>query len=638
MTTIVDTPPVVEQAPPIDLLNYSDARTVIDEVYGQWADEIRETEENRRARLVDLDVEQMRQNGELMADETFIPERLIDSSIQRELPTFLAFLNKSRRLAIFRSLDNPTQKCERLENEFTLGLSHIGWLKDWSKFVDGALLHGWDNVEVMFDPTKPLHVSLEHIGHDKLMFNRNCSSIQDSEVVVRVYDLTSMKLREFVRNFSFDQKQVDLILSTETNTRRVTTTYSIFKVYMKIEGIVYVAWCVGSDNKSCSDWLKAPDKLRIGISEEVEIQQNSGNLPMKEDTSVAQGAAASVLPSISSEPIYEWRDKDIDMYPIFVFEYKDTEEEVITDHVGRAFLDKPRQEAHTCIVTSFVNSMNRASNVMAAPENPDDGGNESIHQLDVPLESGVILNKALKFFHMDYPPVEILSGLQQLDVRNMQQTGNVDYAVMNRKDARKTATEMSQAQQESELIKSVPLSLYSEFLREILNFCWQIVKSQALQNKIKFLLIPQVVTTQSPTGPIEQETGEYVNDVATIDQEYDIRAAGDVDYIQRVETIKQMENDWPVIQTTGAASEFLQDLIKLKYPDTGDKYAKLLVTNDPVRVLLKQVTMTLAGALQPEEVIALDPGKRQELINLQQQVLQTVGVKFLPEGTDGGQT
>jgi len=59
-----------------------------------------------------------------------------------------------------------------------------------------------------------------------------------------------------------------------------------------------------------------------------------------------------------------WNDKPLDIYANFSIYIQDDENEVLTDHVGRGFLDLPMQEAQSAIASGFVNGLTRAATDM----------------------------------------------------------------------------------------------------------------------------------------------------------------------------------------------------------------------------------------------------------------------------------
>ena len=546
-----------------DLVTFSKIKSRLTQLIGSWSQEVEESSVRRALRYVDVDVKEMRDKNEIAPDETYVPDRIIDTNISREHPTFAKFLKGSRRLAIFRSLDDPDVDTQTLELDFTQGLTYTGWYLQFFREVDGAMTHGWDALEVMLDTSKPLNVGFEHIGHDNLYFNRAIEDFQASELVIRRYKVTALTLENYVRDYGFNQVQVDSLLNKNTAEKKKDEVFQIFKLYFKFQGIVFVAWF--SQNR-CEDWLKAPEMLDLGITEGGQLTQDP--------SSITQGDTTSVVP--------------IDMYPIFIFPYKEDEDKEVTSKVGRCFLDEYRQEANTAVQTSFVNGLIRASHVYGSVDT-DDGNGGAPKQLEIEIKPNTIFDKKINFWSFPSPEYEVLQALYFFSAQNANQAGQLDYAVMNRKDARKTAEEMKQASSESDDLKSVPLSFYSEHLRDIFTFVWKIVQSQALSGMVKICLVKQPVMMQGLMGPVETGQFQFVNDVALIAQNFDLRPAGDTDVIQREAKIRHMMEDWAVISTTPLAMRFLSDLMRLKYPDVGDDYAKILEAGDPVKALLLQL-------------------------------------------------
>lgn len=568
-------------------LDHKEALPVLKQLISDWEQEIRETESRRDQRYLDLDVEAMRKSDELKADETFIPVRVIDTNIVREHPAYSAFLTQSRRLVTLICQDQTNVDASRLELEVTRGFRYPGWFLQFYRTVDGALTHGWDSIEVVFDPTKPLHVAFEHIGHDNLYFNKKVRNIQESERVIRRYPVTSTKLKSFVTSFGFSQEQVDLICKKDETSKRTDKIFYIYKQFFKFEGVVYVSWFSSTDT---NDWLKMPEPLRLGIAK--------------------QTAGSPMLPGYA--PILEWQDAPIDMYPIHILLYKETEEDCITDKVGRAFLDGDWQEAQSAVVSGYVNGMLRASNVYAAPETGDVEG-ATVKQTDTELVNGAIYDKPLKFFHTDYPEATVLMALNYFNSAQAQQAGQVDYATMARKDSKKTATELNAAQSEADLLRGTPITLYSEWLRDVFDLSWRIVQSQALQDKISLLRKPVA-------DPMNPALVVFANDKETIGKQFLVLPAGDSDVVARKEKLMQMMQDWPVVSTTPLASRFLADLIRLKYPDVGEEYAQILMGGDVGRGLvqgLNESVKQLVGMMLPG---TLGPQHQQQMAALDQQV------------------
>lgn len=593
-----------------EFFEYDKARIRINQLISEWSTLIAKAESRRKERYTDLDIEALRQSGDIQEDETFIPDRIIDTNIMREKPDYMSFLKQSNRLAIFRCIDDPRVKTDKIEIEFTEGLTYKGWYRQFDRLIDGALLHGWDSIEVVYDPNKPLKVCFEHIGHDRLYFNTKVSDIQDSEFVLRRYDSTVMRLESFVAKNGFDAEQVAILTEKNKQTKRRDEIITYFKGFFKYQEVVYVFWY--SQDGQLRNWLKAPEKLRLGL------QVLDSSVPPNNSQMLSDANNFNSSPALLSTP--SWVDQDLNMVPTFLFLYKDDESETIVDHKGRAFLDGPVQEAATAITSAHVNGTLRASNVYGSPET-DDGESSEVKQLDIQLMHGGLYNRPIKFFRTEYPDSTNLQALGYLGAHNSQQTGKVNFAVMNRKDSRKTAEELEQSKSESSRLGSTNIAGFSEFVREFLSFTWLIVKSQALQNKVDFLQIEQDITMPSPAGPIPTGQTELVNDMELIDHLYELRPAGDIDVVKRQETLQQMMQDWPVIQSTPLAQQFLLDFISLRYPEQASKYMKILQEGDQGKNLVMALSTLLQGALTPEEITAMPPEMQAKLQQIQQQVV-----------------
>jgi hypothetical protein len=229
----------------------------------------------------------------------------------------------------------------------------------------------------------------------------------------------------------------------------------------------------------------------------------------------------------------------------------------------------------------------------------------------------------------------IINALQFFDISNSQETNQPTFAVNNRQDSRKTATEIQSAQEQQTLLNSVQLTMFSTFVRETYNLVWLIVQSKALKNEVSFLRVQQQQPVMNPVTqqPMMDPMGQpmmrttYVNDSARLQQQYDVRAAGDVDVIQRQEKIAQMMQDWPVIQNTPLRDKFLQDLIRLKYPDTGEQYVNLLAQQpqlDAMKGIVARLGMILGGAVQqhPEIMQGIPPAQQADVQNMIAQATQ----------------
>lgn len=607
------------------LMDFSTAKIYLTTLVSQWRDEEQRTEAQRLTRDIEFNIDQLRETGDIDDDECFIPERIIDSNIQREMPSYINFLKNSRRIATFQDVLDETYDTDRLEQAFTRGMTYKGWTKPHFKVIDGSMTHAWASVEVVFDERYPLHCCVEYIAHEDLIFPMDAKDIQACSCIVRRYRLTPLQLKGFVTNFGFELEQVNSIIEKHKESRDKDRTINVYKRLCKYNDTVYVSWF--SIEGACTDWLKKPMKLYTGIDEKKTV---IGNVPQNIPQYDVNGVQTGTVTQMVQMPQEQWVAVELKNYPVFILPYRETEKPLIFDLIGRVFLDKDKQEAQTAIITAFVNRMNRSQKVYASPSSDTVNDGRPAKQLaNVQWKDGTIWDKPFTFWSMEPPDPGVLKALEYMDVSNSQDIGQTDYAAMNRVDSRKTAREITAAQQAQGLLDSVDLTLYSEFIREIYSFAWLIVRSQALQSKIKFLQVKNPQLAQNPqvaqslptgivdsAGTYQQEQSLYVNDMDMLIRQYDIRAAGDVDVIQKQELVQQMSQDWEVIQQTPIASQFLSDLMRLKYPQDGAIYSKLLTEGNPKNQIIQSLgslVQNLVNMPGIKEHIAENPQMQQGL-------------------------
>ena len=569
-----------------DLLNFITAKVRLERLISEFTIVQQRALENRMERFKDINIRALREKQELKNDQYLLPVRAIESNIRREQPAYINYLKQSRRLLIFRDIVEPLRVTTRLEDEFTRGMTYTSWETAPFKCVDGHQTHGWDAVEVVFDQTKPLHTGIEHIGNDRLVIPIDAQNIQDCEVILRLYTVTAKQLKDLVKNFGFSQEEVDKLLDKQAENKK-EATIQIYKKFCKYNGIVYVSWF----SLQCDEWLKPPAPMYIG-RRQLQPKVITQDVPM--GVNPLTGEPITVPQQITTE---EWVNVDETLYPIFILPYGETEQVKIVSHKGRVFLDKPKQEAKTANLSQFLNGCQRAAAIY--PSMPP-GMEKNIKELQsIKIGDGIIPPIPITYNQQKYPDAVMLNLQQYFDAFDSQEAGQVNFAAINRKDSRKTATEISAATEEAAKLNSVQLALFSTFVREVYSFAWEIVKSRANQNKIIFLVDPA--------------TGQ--NDIETINRLYDIRAAGDIDVVKRAELIQQYKEFWPIVANTPLAMPFLARLLKLAFPDEGELYASIITQEDP-RILVGQLVEVLKGSIDTAELQALDPQARQNLMML----------------------
>ena len=102
------------------------------------------------------------------------------------------------------------------------------------------------------------------------------------------------------------------------------------------------------------------------------------------------------------------------------------------------------------------------------------------------LKHGAVWDTPMTPFRAPFPDSQMLSAVNVIQTINMTETSQVNYAVANRKDSRKTATEVQSANQQSTMLSGVQVLMFSLTMTSVLNVAWRIVQSVALQGLIVF--------------------------------------------------------------------------------------------------------------------------------------------------------
>ena len=588
-------------------------RPKLDSLKSDWDKEIIETEKRRKIRKIDVDVESLRAQGKLKPDETLIGVRVIDENIKKEQPVFVNYLTQSDRLAVFDCKTTPSLQTKPLEIAFAKGMNYDGFFKQFFKGIDGAGAHGWDAVEVTFDESKPLDCGVEHIGHENLLFSWEAKDPQADEVVMRRFKVTSSQLKSWVIKHGFNSVEVDNLLQKDDQDK-IPDPIEIFKVWIKspAKGYVEVAWCA-LEGKKCTNWLKDPTPLFLG-------RTRTENKTVIEN--VVDPITGASLPMAREVP-QEVNETET-MFPIFIQIYLEGEEQCITQQKGRVFYDRPWQDAQIALRSLVINGAIRASNVYGSPRNPSATG-AKISRLDITLEHGCFYSEPMDFWRTEYPDPAILQAADSLDTRKAAETGQTASAVINRKDSRKTATELDAAKEDTAKLTLTPIMLFSGFMRSVLTFCWYIVQARARQNKI--ILLPK-----SQIDPTTGMTLGVINDPLYIEQEYDVKPAGDPDVIRREDRIQREVNMIPIMQGTPAWIEFLKDLIMDVLPENGQKYVDIINAAEQNK---DQMIIALAGMLK--EVVVDDTGNIKPEFQKHAPMLQQV-FSQLPQTTTNGES
>jgi hypothetical protein len=531
---------------------------------------------NRRLRSNKADVEQMRSAGLLQENQTFIGVRLIHQNINQALPPLLSYLKQSPRMATFVPGDNAY-----LDQEFTRVLQYPGWEVPYIELLDGAELNGLGYMRIKHDATKLGAVAMETVPMNEIIYDRRLKSLQDSPAVLIKHVITSVTFYHWDSFENFDKESdgykaiANKLLSNEVNS--VGDDLVIYETFVKVNGFVYRGWYY----KDSKQWLKQPLPFSNGIEETVpEINID----PM----------------AMTSEPTYVSKPVHLTYYPIAVKRIAIIENRKHDEVEGRAVDDYHKQEAATTLMTAAVNGSTQAANTMWAPDGANLDG-VAPAQLQFKIKNNAIWKTPMRAFTSPWPDPMIFKGIESVIQQNAMETNQVAWAVNNRKDSRKTATEIEAAQQQQGMLTGTSALVFSIFLRDVLTMTWPIVQSAAKKGTIKFLT--------EISDPVEKE--------AILSKQYEVKPAGDIDFVEKQQRIANIQQDLPLFQGQPIGQEMLKEYIRLRYPEKYDAWSKVLTQGNDAQ-LIQGLAQALQATVTDEATGQLKPEFQPEAQSLQQ--------------------
>lgn len=561
-----ETSAILAQAGQKNLLDLNTANGLFSQYISSHGAVEATTVTNRRLRSNKADVEQMRSAGLLQENQTFIGVRLINQNINQALPPLLSYLKQSPRMATFVPGDNSY-----LDQEFTRVLQYPGWEIPYIEVLDGAELNGIGYMMVKADNTKLGGVSMETIPFNEIVYDRRLKSLQDSPAILIKHVITAVSFYHWDSFENFDKNSdaykaiAKRLLSEEVNV--IGDDLVIYETFVKVNGFVYRGWYY----KDSRQWLKQPLPFSNGIEESVpEINID----PM----------------AMTSEPTYVNKPVHLTYYPIAVKRSEIKENRKHDEAEGRAVEDYHKQEAATTLMTAAVNGCTQAANTMWSPDGANLDG-VAPAQLQYKIKNNAIWKTPMKAFTAPWPDPMIFKGIEAITQQNAMENNQVAWAVNNRKDSRKTATEIEAAQQQQGMLTGTAALVFSIFLRDVLTMTWPIVQSDAKKGSIKFLI--------EVSDPAEKE--------AILSKQYEVKPAGDIDFVEKQQRITNIQQDLPMFQGTPIGQEMMKEYVRLRYPEKYDQWSKILSQGNDSQLiqglgqaLQAVVTDEATGQLKPE--------------------------------------
>lgn len=550
---------------------FQDLQTKTKNLKKAWEGNIEKCRKNRLLRYMQIDCEEYRQRGNFKPDEIYIPYHVINDNISKESAAYIKFITSSRNAAIFKLRNNPAIiNFEALERVFTSAVRYEGYEQEIFPLIDGFQLHGNDFLEIKYEPSRPGYFEFEHLGYENVWYPVKVQrgKLQSTPILIKNCEVTK---DELLGISDIDKAQVDLLFQDSKDNDPSKDFICIQKVYYRINGTVYICWMNVDKN---TDFLRVPKPLHMGRWKIVKDE--------------------ATLQEISREPIYE------KIYPIVAFPYSISENKQLVETLGRAQLDENTQEAVSSLISHIINAYHRAAQTFWSPKNPT--SSTEIAQLDLVLENGRGLNQPIDFFSHPYPDASGMELVNALLTQNKSETTQINFAVGNRQDyaSRKTAKEVQVAEKNQQELSTTQVVLFSSAWTEALNIAFLIFKGQI------------------ELGTIQLEGF----DINLFSQDLILSSAGITEVMQRQETLMNLQNLWPVVQTTPAAMVVLEEIVRLMVPTLADKIIASLGIMDDKNIIASLVAIITAIAKEHPEVIP--PESYEQLGGLLQQAQMSI--------------
>ena len=559
-----DTSPNTNQDDYIDSISYEKWQNKIKDVVAVMDDLSEKLLISRRLRYPEIEIESEKEQGKLAPDEIYIPRHIIDTNIRKEQAPYIQYVTQSPRAIILQDVQNPTNLVAELEHDATQKLRFNRWQRSMYSLIDGMQQNGYGVMELTQDLKQQGEIAHETVQMGDFGYMQDTQDIQESEIVMRAHYFTKTRLNELISDeaYGFSAEEVASVTSKEpknssTPATTVETTdpkdrslYRVMKCMFRVKGVVQVAWC---ENSRCKDWLRKPKSLSLGRRRlltqqeiQVKVQGLMATIPpdTMPSTEIQQSIQKYMNPAIP--PSMEDTEKQ---YPFFIAPYLISENDTISEHKGRAWLDQNAQESASSLLSSFLTAHRRASGLYFSKE-VQDPNDDVLLQKNVYFKTGCLINSNVKQFQLQAPEASMVGAINQIETTNQSETSQVAFAVNNRQDSRKTATETNAAVGQQATLSTVQVVLFATFLKDLYGTAFTIIQSRIVSGLI----------TVSPEL-LQMYKGTYV-----------VKPSGDTDVIERQQMVQQMMQAWPVMQNTPANVAFLSDLLSRMFPETSQKY------------------------------------------------------------------
>ena len=482
----------------------------------------------REFRRHHVNVAQERKNGTLLADETKIPDRTIESNIRRDKSPLIQLLTQPTTVLSFTDAMYPGRNFAPLANAYTDLNRVTGWQIEWFYLIDAIEMHGAGYLEVYFNDKSPIKTSVQYVRRDHLIFPAAARSLNACTELLRKYEYTKSQFQEFATQRNFDPAQT-LKVTAHYEAREELIVF--YRALMRINNVYHVAYFLPNEGIT-SDWLFPPTPYDIGMRELTPADPLNPMLPQ-------QYVAAKVTEA-----------------PIFVFPLDLEEDEEILKTQGRVSLDLHVQEAMTALLTSIINTAVRAAGLY--PTRTRGVDDPPTNQESFVFKHGYINEGDFTFGKLEWPSAVAVSIAQFLRTHAASQSGGIDWAAMNRADTAKTATELTLAQKESDSLRSMATTLFALCMLQVELLRFNIWRSQIAAGLVE---APACCITTNP------ETGEPIPDAINLFSPSLIPTlSADQQVIRRAEDTTRFMQYWPFVQGSPYQLPMLETMLQDAFP------------------------------------------------------------------------
>ncbi len=594
---------------PVDshIWDWKKSQTKLQTLHSSWEPVLEQIKKNRKNRKLEFDKTRSDADGTTQKDEIILPRRVINNNISRGRAPFMAFVKDPERTIVANCITDPSVKTLRLEKEFTNVCRYEGWELAHYICLDSAMLNGWASMQTVFDPNAPGGFIYKPLTTDKLLFPKDISDIQKSAYISITVDVTKSQLKSWVTKFGFNKEVVEeMFRNDDTEENETDKSLKINNLMYKApDGIVRQAWY----KTDAKDWLLPPKKLYIGKQAKVEEPVPTAFGPMHGTPELEN---STPTPATFTE-MFERE------YPVDIYVGDFNEDEKITEHFGHGEKDVHMQAAQTAMVSAFVNQTNRSQYVYASPKADSGTGGAPKIDASVELKPNSVYTHPMEFWSQPPPSSQVLAAINALDMGNSQEQNQLSHTVVNRDDARKTKKEFEVAEDLQSNVSSVAIVQWSIFQRRISNRAFGITMSRARQGKLEAFMQQMTEPKDEQGQPIIRETREYI-----IAQKYNLKAAGDVEIVERKKILGAMKEAWPLIQNTAAGPEFLIDMLEMSMPASAGKYTDILRQGKPAANAVAALIEVVNKLAQQAGVEDDQLGQIQALVEKAQQMTQPI--------------